>query len=607
MCASLAAAACLGPAAARAEELPAPPAVDARADDITLDAREHEISLSGHVRVDSPPFYLTSEHLVVQRTRFGAEVDGEGRVAFCPCLKTPLAVGFDGATVAPPGDLFLRDPTLRVYDVPVLWLPYFWLRSPGRVGVLPPEVAYRGHDGLLLGEGVHLPLQPGDAEHGIDLRAGGYTVGGVAVDAQAVTAASTTRVRWDRVKGDDGVTVDAKGAFAPLAWDVDAVRGGRGVLASSDLEVAARVYDRARAETAWRAGPLTLASGVRAVALRGAGALDFGAAGPMVAARVSEALGGAGAFDATVDAGQLRGDGLAALTFARAEVGSSLSTRVGPLGATVSARAAGDVAGDGARRGKDGAGTLRAELGLPLVRSYATDAAPNDPIRHRLEPRLAAAVLGAHDEDVLGALPGRGAALVHGGAWVAQATVYSALGRWGAREGSELEVSAGLIGDADRARGALRWHGGTATRWIGAGADVARVLPGGSPGGVAAITRYRVGLSDGVHLGALVAVRSGVDPVLARALTDAPLEPSSGLLALEGTTGGARFVVPWTRAVTTSAGADGDLSARELLAARASVELRDPCGCLVVRAAGGHRLGRPGVDVGITVDFVPPR
>ena len=117
-------------APAHADEPELPPALDARADDVAIDARQNELQLKGNVRVDSMPFYLTSDELAVRRTRFGAEVTGKGQVAFCPCLGTPLAVGFDGATVAPPADLFLRDPTLRVFGVPVLWLPYVWMRSP---------------------------------------------------------------------------------------------------------------------------------------------------------------------------------------------------------------------------------------------------------------------------------------------------------------------------------------------------------------------------------------------------------------------------------------------------------------------------------------------
>jgi hypothetical protein len=613
----------LAPHPAWAQEAPGsvlPPAVNARANDVAIDPRGRELVLKGDVRVDSPPFYLTSDALTVTRTRYGADVQGRGKVAFCPCLggasrsEAPwLAVGFDEATVAPPADLFVHDPTLRVFDVPILWLPWFWLRSPGRIGLLPPDAQYRGKDGLLLGDGVHLPWRPGDAEHGIDLRAAAYTVGGAAVDVRSVTASTTTRARWDRLHGDDGFTLDARGAIEPvesgtLAWDVDAIRGARGVASTTELDAAARAYDRATAETAWRAGPLTLASGVRAASVRGGAPLELGAAGPTVTARVSESLGDVGAFDATVDGGQLRGDGLRALSYARAETGTLAALRLGAVGASLDARAAGDLADDGLTRGKDGAASARGELALPFVRAYELGDT-RDPVRHRLEPRIAAGALAAHDEGVLGVVPGRGAALVHGAAWFAQGTLYNALGRWGARAGTELEASLGAIGDDAHARPVFRWRGATTTRWIGTAAEVARVLSGtggaGGPG-MAAVTRYRLGRTDGLHVGALLATRTGVDPVAARVLTDAPLEPRGGFLAREGWTGGARLALPWTRGVLTTAGADADLSAPELLAARGAIELRDRCGCLVVRVAGAHRLGRPGVDVGLTIDLVQP-
>ena len=76
----------------------------------------------------------------VERTPLGLEMTGDARVAFCPCLGTPLAIHVAGATVAPPGDLFLERPTLEVFGLPVLYLPKFWLRSPTRVGVLPPTI-----------------------------------------------------------------------------------------------------------------------------------------------------------------------------------------------------------------------------------------------------------------------------------------------------------------------------------------------------------------------------------------------------------------------------------------------------------------------------------
>src|SRR5690606_3055763 len=101
---------------------------------------------------------LTSERLSLTRGPRGIVVDGEGRVAFCRCPEAPVSIGFTSATVAPPTDLLIEQPTVYVGEVPVFWLPYFWLRSKNRLGLLPPKIAYRGGDGLLMGGGVHVPL-----------------------------------------------------------------------------------------------------------------------------------------------------------------------------------------------------------------------------------------------------------------------------------------------------------------------------------------------------------------------------------------------------------------------------------------------------------------
>src|ERR1019366_1054713 len=100
------------------------------------------------------------------------------------------------------------------YHVPILWLPLFWLRSPGNIGLLPLDVAYRGGDGLYLGAGVHLPWSKGDPKDGLDLRAGAYLTGGFAADARLRTEATFTRVRVDDLRGDTGVSLDAR-AGAP--------------------------------------------------------------------------------------------------------------------------------------------------------------------------------------------------------------------------------------------------------------------------------------------------------------------------------------------------------------------------------------------------------
>ena len=103
----------------------------------------------------------------------------------------------------------------------------------------------------------------------------------------------------------------------------------------------------------------------------------------------------------------------------------------------------------------------------------------------------------------------------------------------------------------------------------------------------------------------LAAERDGVDPVLARAITDAPLEPSSGFLSSMGWTAGAGAGIPWTYWLATTGGVNVDLTAQVLVAARGGIELRDHCGCLRVRANAAHRIGRDGVDAWVTIDLAP--
>ncbi|MGO8994281.1 MAG: hypothetical protein ACLQVI_13210 [Polyangiaceae bacterium] len=597
--------------------------VQVHASDVEIDARTREAVLKGDVRVDAPPFHLRSDELRVLRTARGAvEVDGSGRLTFCPCLGAPLAVRFEGATVAPPGDLILKSPSLEVLGAPVLWLPYFWLRAPEKPGILPPDVAYRGADGMFLGDGIHLPLQRGDARSALDLRAGGYFEGGVAVDGVLTTATTATHVGWDHLHG-DGLTIDMHGAIeegapvgATLAWDADAIRGARGVVATTDLGAAAKPYDRVTGETSWRDGGWTLATGVRAIAPRGGGLTDLGAAGPTVTLRRAEAIGGAGAYDAILEGGALHETGRT-VSFARGELGTLLADRWGPLGASLALRAAGDAVADGdgtstpgapaaSQSGVDGAASARARVALPLSRSFESTGR-NDPWVHRLEPAVEAAVLTVQGDDLLGVMPGRGMSVVRGNAWTSDVALASEQGRWGARIGSDVSVAVGAVGSLEEGSSAslvTRGHAALSASFAGLSGEGARVWTQGGNGG-AFTARARIGELRGPHLVLLAAERDGIDPVLARALTDAPLEPSSGFLSAMGWTAGARAGIPWTYWLTTTGGADVDLTAQMLVAARGGIELRDHCGCLRVRANAAHRLGREGVDVWVTVDLAP--
>jgi hypothetical protein len=189
-----------------------------------------------------------------------------------------------------------------------------------------------------------------------------------------------------------------------------------------------------------------------------------------------------------------------------------------------------------------------------------------------------------------------------GGAWVASAGWENAVGRWGSRAAAEVDVWAGVVGQAERVVPLLRARVAAGAPWVALQSDFARVQ-GESQSGGAFTVRGRLGPRAGLHVSVHAEERDGVDPVLARTLVDAPLEPASGFLLGSGWTGGAGVGVPLGSRISTLAGADVDASARQLIAAVGSVELHDPCGCVVVRATAAHRLGRPGVDAWVSVDL----
>jgi len=609
--------------------------VRTRAEEISFDARERTVDLIGNVRVDLPPFHLRSQRIRVARTKYGIEVDGRGSLAFCPCLGTPLKVGFDHAIVAPPGDLILTNPTLRFYDVPVFALPYFWMRSDEKLGVLPPDIAYRGQDGMFVGGGVHIPWKSGGRKLALDLRGGAYLFDGFAVDTRLRAPASATRIRFDRRPGapapvlpgtpaqsaDEGLLVDARGSSSSgelgAAWDADVLRGRRGVAATTDLDAAAKPWDRAAIEGALRGDHVVVATAVRAVTRRGGGLTDVEAAGPIATVRSSGAVSSGITYDATAEGGSLRLSGGAlpfgpiggapptspdAMSFVRAELGARAVATSGALESSLALRGVVDATRDALGADDGRAATARGRLAVPLAKAFEGD------LVHVVEPFAELAVLHAKANAMLGLAAARGGAGLRGTAPIADVGLRTALGHWASRDGLELMLAGGAAYGSDavasRVRPLARGRLSMTTRPLGASADAGTVFgEGRSESGIAVSARARVGLEDSVRILLNVATRGGLDPVLARALVDAPLEPAAGFLVRTGTTGGAGLVVPWSRVVTTSVGADGDLTARELVAARGSVELRDRCGCLTLRVVGSHRIGREGVDVWLALDF----
>jgi len=584
--------------------------VETRADSVSLDGARRELELSGNVEVDASPFHLRSDRLLIKRTAYGVDADGQGRLTFCPCLGTPLGIRFSGVTVAPPGDLFLRSPALEVYGVPVMWLPFFWLRSPARVGLLPPDIAYRGADGMFLGGGVHVPWIKGDETFGLNVRAGGYTAGGSAYGVDLTTPESSTRLRFDhRVDADprrsgDGLAVDVhgaliRGASSSVVWDGDLLRGARAVRATSEIAAATLPYDRFATEAGMREGGFVVAAGARAISLRG-GALDqIDAFGPLLTLRRSDAIGSRVTYETTLQGGAFR-TAVDSFSYARGDSSIRANQFVGPIALSATARGVFDAVSRDVGGGADGVASARVRASVPVGRAYGRAA---DPWLHRIEPSVSALVLYSDASAPLFTLPTRLYGAAQGGAWITETGIDSDIGRWARRDGLSIAVNAGAIGDRVEAAPAIR---GRAT---GEG-DVAAVrvdggaIGGGANGG-ALMSRVRIGEKESVQLGGWLGVRRGVDPIRARLLTDAPLEPTGGFYAAEGTTGGASVRMPWAFFLSTGASVDADLDAEELVAARLDVTLRDRCRCTLVKGTVSRRLGRDGVDAWLSIELTP--
>jgi hypothetical protein len=586
--------------------------VNFRAGRVDLDAELSELELSDDVVVQVDRYRLTSDRLKLHRGPSGIEVEGDGSVAFCPCPDPPVTIGFDAATVAPPTDLVIEDPTLRVGGVPVLWFPYLWLRSPDRAGLLPPQVAWRGEDGLLMGSGVHLPLGPRDrpAERWtVQLAGAGYLEGGADVQARLDTPQSTTRVRWDHLR-ETLLAVDAHGASsradgaASAAWRVDALRGPRASRGSISLEEASRRYDRAEATVAHYGSSVVAGTTLRADSHRAQGLDRLGAAGPRAYLGYTDALGSFGTTDASLTATTVQDAEQGAASLALHRRSFRIDTRPGPLVASAElvhqAVATSTEQDDGAVLSTRG----RMVLGLPLVRAFGSGP---DPLWHWIEPLVqCGAHHGAHVGNPLDPSWVSDGAVLHAGGGVR-----TSLGRYGSRGAGSLAFVGGWTGAAGRMTPSVGARASARGRWAQLRADAAW-LPERDDA-LVSLLHARVGKLDSLNLSGYLQGRLHVEPVAARwwLAPDPGHAPSTGWLAPaapdrdEGWTAGGHLAVPWTSWLASSAAVDHDLTAQQLLAVRGALGYRHRCRCLAAAAWVGHRIGRPGVDAALTVDLVP--
>lgn len=593
---------------------------EVHASSVTFDAGRGELLLEGDVRVDSPPFHLRSRRVSLRRVGGGPlDVKGEGTLAFCPCLGAPLSVTFQGAKVAPPADLFLERPTLALYGVPVLWLPAFWLRAPTRAGLLPPDLAYRGNDGLYVGLGGHLPWRRASgAEGALDLRLGGYTRGGGVVDARLLTPTTQTHVRLDHLAR-TGLFVDARGvgagALAPLSWDVDLLRGDRALVATTRLDDAARPWDRAAVEATWAPGWGRVTGGAESALRRGDAVDSLGATGPVVGfgARGASADGAVqGWVDAAARSLSTTGEGSGVVHLGRARGGAELVGALGALAAKVGAAAeAMGSYGPGLGPQREGVGLFaalaRARVGVPLARRFGA----RGEVAHTVEPLATSVVGGLAGRPVLGLAPLSGDVPEAVSGAVA-AGVKTAVGPVVGRSALSLELTAGALSLRDRPTAGAQGRLAARARWAAVSAQAGWLAEDASGRVDAAFAeaRGRLGPEDGVRVQARVGYGSTADATAAARLADGGADTPAPLLAAPGTSVGGRGVVPVARRVSVSGGAEGAAlvtSAPTLLGAYGALELRDACECLLIRAVGSGRLGRPGVDVWLTLEVLTDR
>ena len=509
-------------------------------------------------------------------------------MVFCPCPNPPLTIAFEGGVVGPPADLVLQHPQLRVGGVTMLALPWFWLRAPSRPGILPPNFAWRGGDGLLAGGGVHIPWKDGTDYDELDVTAAGYLKGGVELTARLRTPRSTSRVRWDHLH-EDLFSVDAHGSYPQaetgmMAWDLDAVRGPRARQATLNLDEAARAYDRGccrsdgatdqRCDSRAPAFELSAraAAGVRASDPRGVRArvLDSGGA-----------IGAVGAWDELLSMATLDDAVLGPLNLLRSEGGVEVAARPAFFVTRLGVREGLTVADSADRSGLDAVGVGASRGGGALRSRLSGDDAP---LVHVIEPRLRGALMTARTSGAYWSSTGRPVPLISGDVATASAGFRTAWGRLLGHAGASIEADAGAVGLVEGGTIAEsvpvgRYRAAWSSRYLGLGVEGGARLRGER--GQVLVGRTRLGEQDGWHVQVKAAGREGVEPLFARVLA-APSaeEPSGGWLSNEGWTGAAEIAGQLTRSVAARFAAEEDLdiahpaSSARFARLRASVSVR---------------------------------
>lgn len=565
--------------------------LDFQAKRVEVADEDDELALSGDVVLRAHRFRLTAERITLSRSPRGVHVEGAGRLSFCPCPGAPVTLGFAAADLAPPTDVLLEHATVRLYGVPIFYSPYLWLRAPTRPGLLPPEIAYRGEEGLLLGTGVHWPIAPGASRPVVlDLGAHGYVRGGTRLTGELSAPAGRVVVGWDHIGGTalgaEGSLAGASTTGATFAGRFDVLRGERALVAPISVSQVARRMDRLRVSVGRVASP---GFGISLIGASPRGsALDHAPEiGPLLELGQSVPLG----------PGALAAIRLETQAFATERGDIAQSALYGELNGAVAAgptlnevwlRPRLGFFGEPGGQREEVEGEARARFALPLARRFGA-------IVHRLEPVLEGAVELARGR-------ARGSSASAGPP--EQVTLLTGLETsvGAGREAADMRLMGGLRGRPEEPRAVLAARTRLAIGALGFEAD-ARAVP--SQRAVEVSGRAYAGRTDTVGAQVHVQGRHGDAVAALRLFHDDWLRPEVPWLATPGFSGGAALRVPWGLGLSSQVGVELDLTEERLLGATGTLGYRHACDCLGVFVDAGRRLGRAGLDVTARVDLIP--
>lgn len=577
--------------------------VDFSARHLDVDADLGELSLSGDVVVTVGRYRLAGHKVRLQRGPRGIRVEGDADIAFCSCDKPPVTLSYSSVTLAPPSDVLVENAVLRAGGVPLIWLPYLWLRSPDRLGLIFPTVEWRGGDGLLIGSGLHVPFEANQgrpAARALDIGAYAYLNGGARIDVRLLTPQSTSLARWDYLDG-SALGIEAHAAAsgetaAVWAYDVDVSRGPRGRSSLSSLEAAARPYDHARIGAGSLAGPL-LALGAAVDARRGGGLTQPLDTGPFAVVATSGSLGRATSYSVDLGAGSWMTTGQSrdrgGETRALERVALESAQALGPLLVRQALFEHGELVALPAQAvSKLGAGAALS-LALPLQRQFG-------PVSHVVSPQVLARVERRYwDADASSFVLG-------------SAGVHTALGRPARGGATSLWLGAALAGDPGDLHPVTESAWSADTRWLGLRVSgVAEPLTRDAE----ATARLRLGARGGTTLAAYAEARTETAPALASEQTGGDLLPSflaGGGYDRAGLSSGAELTLDLLGVgsgeqpiAQVGGGIDLDPLEEKVLGLRGFGRYRHACGCFAVAAFGSSRTGRAGFDAGIALDLMP--